>query len=472
MQRALLIFLVVMSYLLLAGGPHWTLGPIAALIALCIVIAPVATLSSTKTTRQLDLSLLALVLAVAVQLVPLPAAIVSTLAPHAQPVRESLQFNLGPAPQWQTLSIDWRSTAFGLGCLVVGIASFLIARAAFAGGGVRQFCKTLAVLAAAAALVAIVQKTTAPRMLMGVVPPESPNANPFGPFLNRNHFAAWLLMIASITIGYIVAHLHIHPAYRSSRFRMSFKHFFTSGALLSGLCVVAMIGTMLMTVSRSAAIGLGAAGLSAAALSRSRLRTERTSVPAVAAVMGIGLLAVASLIDINSWYSRLQQSMGTESDGWGRLTIWTETLPMIGDFWLTGTGAGTYGTAMEYYQQSRIWVGSTRSWAHFNNAHSHYVQLAAEGGLLLCVPALAALAHVIRGGWAAIRAEKAEIFWVRVGAAAGLVGIAVQGIWEVPLVMPANAVLAGVLAGLLLHKREVKRSDIGKIPLTPDTLYE
>jgi hypothetical protein len=50
------------------------------------------------------------------------------------------------------------------------------------------------------------------------------------------------------------------------------------------------------------------------------------------------------------------------------------------------------------------------------------------------------------------------MFWVRAGAAAGLVGLAVQSIWEVALTMPANAVLAGVLAGFALYQREGTRS--------------
>jgi hypothetical protein len=46
------------------------------------------------------------------------------------------------------------------------------------------------------------------------------------------------------------------------------------------------------------------------------------------------------------------------------------------------------------------------------------------------------------------------MFWVRVGATGGLAGLAVQCLWEIPLVMPANAVLCGVLAGLALVQRE------------------
>lgn len=472
MQRALLMLLVALSYLLLAGGPPWTLAPLGVVAVLTIAVSPRRTLHFPAASRPLDVALLALLTAVAIQLVPLPATVIAWLSPQAAPLRESLRFAISPAQQWQPLSIEPRATAMALACLLLGVAAFLSARAAFAGGGVRQFCKILGVLAAVAAMVAVVQRSVAPRLLMGVIRPEAPNANPMGPFVNRNHFAAWQLMAAAMAAGYIVAHLHIHPAYRSSRFKAAVKRFFTSGALLSGIGVVAMVGALLMTLSRSAAVGLGAAALAAAALARPRLRVERSSLPAVATIAGVGLLLVAGLIDVGGWYSRLQQSAGVDNPEWGRLTIWRESWPMLRDFWLTGTGAGTFSTAMEYYQQSRIWVGALQSWALFNNAHSHYVQVAAEGGLLLSLPAAAVLVLLARSGLAAIRAEKAEIFWVRIGAAAGLVGIAVQSIWEVPLLMPANAVLCGVLAGLLLHKRDVRRSDGVETPPPADKLFE
>jgi hypothetical protein len=60
------------------------------------------------------------------------------------------------------------------------------------------------------------------------------------------------------------------------------------------------------------------------------------------------------------------------------------------------------------------------------------------------------------------------MFWVRVGAAAGLAGLAAQSFWEVSLTMPANAVLCGVLAGLLLYQRAPGRGDT--TALTPEML--
>ncbi len=129
------------------------------------------------------------------------------------------------------------------------------------------------------------------------------------------------------------------------------------------------------------------------------------------------------------------------------------------DFWLTGSGAGTYADAMALYQQSRIWVGSMQRWAFFNNAHSHFVQVASEGGLLVGLPALMVLVLTAKLGLRAVRADKGEMFWVRVGALAGLAGLATQSIWEVALIMPANAVLAGVVGGLLLYRRDPYRQE-------------
>jgi len=457
-QRALLLSLITASYLLLAGGPRWTLAPIGALAALSVLAAPRRVLSFPATTRLLDLSLLVLCAAIALQMLPLPAGVVSWLSPHALAVRASLRFIVGGPERWLPLSVDSEATAYALANVILGVVTFWIARATFAVGGTRQFCRLLGLLAAVAAVVAVMQKAAAPRLLMGMIVPEARNANPMGPFLNRNHFAAWLIMCAAITLGYIIAHLHIHPAYRD-RFRAALKHFLTSGALLSGLGVIAMISAMLMTLSRSAAIGLAAAAMFGGWLGRSRLRVERTRLPALSMLAGVSLLLVAVFIDLEGWLSRLQLSMGASADeGFGRLTIWSESLPIIGHFFVAGTGAGTYSDAMVHYQQSRVWVGSMQQWAHFNNAHSHYVQLAVEGGLLLMLPVAAALVSLTRLGLAAVRADKGEMFWMRIGAAAGLVGIAVQGIWEVPLVMPANAVLCGVLAGLLIHRRDPGRA--------------
>jgi O-antigen ligase len=451
-QPALLITLIAASYLLLAGGPSWTRPILWGIALLAAAVSPRRTFSFPRPDRLLDLSLLALVAAMALQLIPLPPAVVGVLSPNAVRVREAT--TLGAASGWLPLSIDPGATAQAIATVALAILVFWIARGVFsAGGSTRHFCRLMGWLAAAASVVAIVQRATEPGLLMGVVATEARNANPMGPFLNRNHFAAWLLLTIAISIGYLIAHLQIHPAYRMN-VRMALRHFLASGALLSGICVLISVATLLLTLSRSAAAGLGAAALCGAWLGRSRLQIERNNIPRLLGLVGVAVTILVALIDIEGWFTRLQQSVGIAASDFDRVTIWRESLGMVRDFSVTGTGAGTYGQAMLHYQQSRFWIGAMQAWAHFNNAHSHYLQLACEGGLLLLVPALTAMVVLGRLGIRAIGSDKGEMFWVRVGAMAGIAGLAVQSLWEVALIMPANAVLFGALAGLLLYRRE------------------
>ena len=215
-----------------------------------------------------------------------------------------------------------------------------------------------------------------------------------------------------------------------------------------------MIGVLLLTLSRSALAGVGASGLCGWLFVRRRTSVERPALPLVIAAAGMVVLAGALFIDVDKWVARIDSGFAQEAGiGANRALIWRETLRIVEDFPVTGTGAGTFSQAMTVYQQTRLWVGSMGKWAHFNNAHSHYLQVTTEGGLPLAAVMLAGLFWLFVLGRRAIDADRGEIFWVRVGAGAGLAGVAFQSVWEVPLVMPANAILCGVLAGLLLHER-------------------
>jgi O-antigen ligase len=125
--------------------------------------------------------------------------------------------------------------------------------------------------------------------------------------------------------------------------------------------------------------------------------------------------------------------------------IWHDTLPVLRDFWPTGTGTGTFLRAMAVYQRSRPGV-------IFNQAHNHYLQVAAEGGLLVGIPVAMALWAFARVGWDRLVSDRSGMYWIRAGAASGLCGVAVQSLWETGLTVPANAALAAVVAAILLHQ--------------------
>ncbi|HYE89052.1 MAG TPA: O-antigen ligase family protein, partial [Vicinamibacterales bacterium] len=326
------------------------------------------------------------------------------------------------------------------------------------GHGARRVCRLLAVLGGLAAIGAILQRQITPGRVLGLLLPPTPSANPFGAFVNRNHFAAWLLMVAAPVAGYLIAHVHVHSEYRRS-WRRAMREALQSGSVFIAAAAVICAGTLLLTVSRSALTGLGVACACGFLLMRSRLDGRRRARPLMIGVTGAALVVALLFVDVDRWSARLNSTFELTAAGGTRLNIWRETVPIVQDFALTGTGAGTFSDAMRKYQRTRIWVGSMREWLHFNNAHSHYLQIVAEGGLLLLLPALAAVATFVAAAARAIRRDRTERAWMRAGAAAGLIGVAVQSIWEIPLAMPANAVLAAVLAALVVHERAPAPAD-------------
>jgi hypothetical protein len=68
------------------------------------------------------------------------------------------------------------------------------------------------------------------------------------------------------------------------------------------------------------------------------------------------------------------------------------------------------------------------------------------------VPAALALAALLAGARGALAADRSPVWSIRVGAASGLVAVAVESVWESVLRMPANGVLMAVAAAILLHR--------------------
>jgi O-antigen ligase len=128
-----------------------------------------------------------------------------------------------------------------------------------------------------------------------------------------------------------------------------------------------------------------------------------------------------------------------------RLPIWQDTWRIISDFWLTGSGLNTYGVATLFYQTS---VPDF----HLREAHNDYLQLAAEGGLVLGLPILCAIAVLARDIRRRFSDSTGSSYWIRLGAVTGLIAVALQSTVEFSLQMPGNAALAAVLIGIALHR--------------------
>jgi O-antigen ligase len=100
---------------------------------------------------------------------------------------------------------------------------------------------------------------------------------------------------------------------------------------------------------------------------------------------------------------------------------------------------------------------------YISHADNEFLQILAEGGLLLAIPVAVTLVAGIRLIATRLREDDTAAFWFRAGATAGMLAIAAQNMVEMTLRVPANAVLFAILAAIAVHHRP--RHDSPSLPV-------
>jgi O-antigen ligase len=417
------------------GGAYtWTLVP---LVAGGLLLAAVARPPIFGTgTRLLDGALVACVAIAAGQLIPLSPSTRLALSPGLDSLDRQLRLDYGTAvPRPLTADPEGTMTAVALAAGI--IAFFWSARAIFQAGGLRRSMRAIAACGLAASALSILQHATSRDLLYWTWHPIDPSARPYTPFVNKNDLATWLIMAIPLTLGYIVTRVQ-------SRNRdggpLSLDAAIDETAIWLVASACAMSAALLGSLSRSGLIGGTVALLTFFTCSRGRMASRGR---------GWLLVGVAAMVVVGAMYVNIDAIMARLSDAVtngvaGRREIWAATRAMIGDFKLLGVGVGAFERAMTVYQPPPKLFG-------FNHAHSEYLQVVAEGGVVLAAVALIA---VVAGAGQAVRCLRRDvtpIFWTRAGAVSALAAIVVQSVWETGLRMPANAVLFAICAAVATH---------------------
>jgi O-antigen ligase len=331
------------------------------------------------------------------------------------------------------------STLNALVVYLMAIAVFVIARQVFAQGGVRVAARGIATIGVVLSAESIAQRATAGRLIYWHWKTDFEVVPPFGPFLNPDHFATWTILALPLCLGYLLAHSAAHRhGDKPQRWQDAVVRAMDGRSIWLATAICFMLIALALTLSRAAWAGL-AAGLAMGVV----LRREE-SLPA-RWVVAAAVLAVAGGAVLIAPGELIQRVTSVGNAASGRLGIWRATLPVVRDFWLTGTGAGTFETVMLAYQR-------VPSLFRINAAHNHYLQVAAEGGLLVGAPVALGLIAFATRTWDALTRDDSTMYLVRLGAFCGLVATAVQSVWETGLTTPANALLAALVAAIALHR--------------------
>jgi hypothetical protein len=396
----------------------------------------------------LERALLALCAVPVLQLIPLPPVLLSAISPQTLRVQETLALAPWSAVAWRPLSIDARATAWAALVTWGSVALFFAATTLFSAGHVRRAARGICALGFVFAAIAIAQAATAGRMIYWRFPTEYEGPLPFGPFVNRNHFATWAIMAAPLCFGYIAARAATRDPTasipRAMRARIA-RSLDGRTAWLAGAGTV-LVTALLVSLSRSGIAALALAIPATVAGARTRLRPAGAAAGVMLAAVVLALAAARA--DLPALAGRWRDSPTGIAN---RMLIWENSARVFRAFPVTGTGAGTYGTSMYVYQ------GAERN-VHFNQAHNHYLQAMTEGGLLLVIPLAWAMTALVAVVSHRVRTDRGSARWLRLGAACGLLAVALQSVWETGLLMPANAALAAVLAAIAVHHRSTPGS--------------
>jgi O-antigen ligase len=444
--------MLLAAFTLASIGERYTWPILPALIAAAaLFLTSGARVGSDPLTRSVDVMLIAALAVIGIQLIPLPSAFVRVISPATPALQDA--YALEPFASWRQISIHPSATRVSFGLALAAALMFWTSREVFSRGGTRRAARLLAWIGLGCAVISLAQRATAPKTVLWKWSVPDLRALPFGFFVDRNQLAMWLILAISLVVGYLAMHVHARMTDRTRRdLHTVVVALSDRGALVICACVAVMVLTLAATLSRSGFVGLVGAGLVGASLARA----DRKRVLWVGGAAAIVLGAAAAWLNLEGLAQRIvATASGSEFDATGRLAIWRETARIVRDFPLLGSGAGTFADAMFVYQQTAREV-------LFNNAHDEYLQLQAEGGIVLLIVSLAGIALVAKAARARIAADVGAHRYLRIGACAGLAGIAVQSVWEAGLRAPANLVLAAIVAALAVRP-------IDRVDATPTT---
>ncbi len=420
---------------------YWPLAAVAAVVALLALFAR-STHRSLRL-RPLVVALAVFAAAVAVQLVPLPLRWLTVVSPAALEVVNSFEMAAASHLVRHPLSIAPHQTAIALALFVsfalltVGSARLVTMR------GPASVANAVAIVGALLAMAAIIQKPLFGAEIYGFWTPRD-GYLPFGPFVNSNHFAGWMLMALPLTSGLLLGRVtramrHVKPTARDRLVWLSSPD--ASRLLLLAGAALVMALSIALTLSRS---GIAAALFALVLLGMIAIRRQtgtgrRTLVLSVVVLLVTAVAAWAGVDRIASHFAATDSNLNNR---WG---AWADAAAIASSFPLTGTGLNTYGVATIYYQTHDL----ARS---YSAAHNDYLQVAAEGGALLVVPAVLCVLAFGAIVWKRFRTESSSSgYWIRVGAVTGLFAIGLQETVDFSLQMPGNAVLFAVLCGIAMH---------------------
>jgi len=353
------------------------------------------------------------------QIVPLPLPLIKLLSPKTV----ALKKELGLTSWWVTLSLvpgltlkEW------VRWLSIFLLYILVINLFQDWKNLRRLLNSLLALSLFEALYGLFLFTTGSHTLLWYKKPDYATNRVHGTYRNSDHFAGYMEMAAPLHLSQVLTWRHASLYTTEER----------SKRLLGLFLVVILSLSLFFSISRA---GIVAFVSSMAFWLLLKYRDKTAKGPKIGWYLWLFIILLAAYllwIGLGPILERFAKT--TETIEQGRILVWKDTLKMVKDFPLFGTGLGTYQYAFPHYKTFPMQVV-------FDHAHNDYLELLAEGGIGLALPFLWGLWRILK--WSVTSSSL-----ISLGAAIGVMALLIHSFFDFNLHIPANAYLFFTLAGI------------------------
>lgn len=433
----ILCLAVVLSTLAFGTVHSWSLAFFqagAGLISILWAVDAWRTRALRLSRNFLQLPLLGLIFVGIFQLLPLGAAQTNASGLSVAPIHA-----LSLDPYWTKVAL------VQLGSLFIYFAATLVFMDSPAR--LRLLVSVLIVFGALLALYGLLQYFLNPMQIYWLRQPK--DAVPFGPFINRHHFAGYMELALAVPLGLLFA-----GAVKRDWFA------------LYAFAVLIMTTALVMTGSRGGVLSLAAEILFLIAMTsivRRRERRDSAQVNngrraallvrfALKVVLGFALFSTAIYFGGDELVRHIADASASNDVSTGRMQFWRGAWEVIKHHPITGAGLGAFGVAYTRYDTSS---GVMR----LEQAHNDYLQILADAGMIGGALGLSFIIALYLAGFQRLGSSDQFRRGVALGALAGCTAVLVHSFFDFTLHITSNALLFLVLVALATLNGRVEEAD-------------
>ncbi len=280
-----------------------------------------------------------------------------------------------------------------------------------------------------------------------------------GTYVNRNHFAGLMEVTIPAAMGLLITRSSPHYGRGWRQTLRSGMDFVLKDTGWVSFCLLIMSTALILSTSRGGVAALVfsvgfVVGL--AVLFRSG-RAVESRIPlkvGVLAIVGVAWLGAGGIVE------KLENVGFANNRGDIREAIYV----MVGDFWLTGSGAGTFQWVFPAYKTEALGSG------YYEHAHNDFLELLSEQGVIgFALAAIAIGILLIKIISAYLRRRDPVMRGALFFSLCASTSLLAHGVVDFNLNIPANAALFFISLGVGLVAADLDRGGVGRERLYRDS---